>query len=399
MASGCTKGLFAAVVGVIVAACGSQSSGDHEGGQGGDTDRESGGSKPAGGSSSQGGSTSMSGSGGKAGAAGAGMSSAAGGETSGSAGTAEDAGAAGQTGGAGMGSSVDPPPELTWTLEDDAFATNAIWGSGPDDVYFVGQGGSITHFNGAIWELNFPNTSAHLTGIWGSGPNDIHISTYSNAMLHSTGGGVWTKQLLDLGWTFSDVWGASPTEVVATNGGFIRYGAEGYWGGLEHLPGTYGGVKVSGSSANDLWFINPYGEIQHYLGPDNIRVQYLGGSSVSDHAAFSVKAIEVVAVNDIYIGCKEGIYHSTGDGVWSNQYPWPGDGDYVSDIFALDATTLYATTLKGFVLRSGGDGRWLRQAIPDTTPATAASLSAVWASSPRDVYVAETWGIYHGTAP
>lgn len=372
---------------LLAAACGSEPArvrDDHEAGSGGDESGEGGSSEPKGGSAVSGGST--------------------GGSTGGDAGlsggaAAGEAGSTAQAGSAGSGPGVDAPPELTWAPAYEAFATNAIWGSGPDDVYFVGQGGSITHWNGTDWELHFPDTSAHLTGIWGAGPDDIHVSTYSNAMLHSTGGGVWTKQVLDLGWTFEDVWGASATEVVATFGGFIRYGEAGTWGGSEGLPGTYGGIKVSGTSANDLWFINSYGEIQHYLGPDNVRVQYLGGSTVAERAAFSVRSIEVVAADDIYVGCKEGIYHSTGNGVWTNQYPWPGDGDSVSDIFALNATTLYATTLKGFVLRSGGDGRWLRQTIPDTNPDTPPSLKAVWASSPQDVYVAETWGIYHGTAP
>jgi len=55
-----------------------------------------------------------------------------------------------------------------------------IWGAAPDDVWAVGDSGTILHYDGHDWalaSLGNPNGDAptNLFGIWGSGPSDVWI--------------------------------------------------------------------------------------------------------------------------------------------------------------------------------------------------------------------------------
>ena len=53
----------------------------------------------------------------------------------------------------------------------------AIWGSGPNDVWAVGEHGTLLHYDGKSWRLSSgafpPGKRPHLYSVWGSGPSDV----------------------------------------------------------------------------------------------------------------------------------------------------------------------------------------------------------------------------------
>jgi hypothetical protein len=49
----------------------------------------------------------------------------------------------------------------------------AIWGSSASDIWVVGLGGVMIHFNGASWTSMTAVTTDDLTGIWGASATDI----------------------------------------------------------------------------------------------------------------------------------------------------------------------------------------------------------------------------------
>lgn len=72
-------------------------------------------------------------------------------------------------------------------------ALHAIWGSGPGDIWAVGDEGTILHYDGKAWRpsvVAFPvgKKKPHLYGVWGSGPDDVWI-VGDGIALHHTGGG------------------------------------------------------------------------------------------------------------------------------------------------------------------------------------------------------------------
>lgn len=48
-------------------------------------------------------------------------------------------------------------------------AFHGVWGSGPSDVFFVGDGGSIVHFDGASYTALDSGTTNDLNDVWGEG--------------------------------------------------------------------------------------------------------------------------------------------------------------------------------------------------------------------------------------
>ena len=103
-----------------------------------------------------------------------------------------------------------------------------VWGSGPTDVFAVGDYGTIIHYNGSIWSTMNSDTSDVLRGVWGSGPGDVFAVGDHGTILHygSASGSMagrityraranhWSRALLSLRDTSS---GAVFTYEVLTN--------------------------------------------------------------------------------------------------------------------------------------------------------------------------------------
>ena len=127
-----------------------------------------------------------------------------------------------------------------WTVLDTQALSGlyAVWGSGPDDVWAVGDNGTIRHASAKakLWTIIESPTTENLRGIWGSGPNDVWVVGEHGTLLHydgaewrtATGGFVpGTKPHL------YSVWGSGPNDVWAVGSGIVLHysgpkpGAEG----------------------------------------------------------------------------------------------------------------------------------------------------------------------------
>lgn len=67
-----------------------------------------------------------------------------------------------------------------------------MWGSGPDDVFAVGSGGTtpsatILHFNGRSWSFVEVDADSSLASVWGSSSNDVFAVGSKGMILHSDG--------------------------------------------------------------------------------------------------------------------------------------------------------------------------------------------------------------------
>ncbi len=49
----------------------------------------------------------------------------------------------------------------------------AIWGSSASDIFVVGTGGTIVHYDGKTWVTMTSSTSNDLAAIWGAGPKEV----------------------------------------------------------------------------------------------------------------------------------------------------------------------------------------------------------------------------------
>jgi hypothetical protein len=49
-----------------------------------------------------------------------------------------------------------------------------VWGTSWSDVYAVGMGGTILHYDGISWSSMTSGTSEELEGVWGTASNDVY---------------------------------------------------------------------------------------------------------------------------------------------------------------------------------------------------------------------------------
>ncbi|MEZ4387568.1 MAG: hypothetical protein R3D98_08325 [Candidatus Krumholzibacteriia bacterium] len=63
-----------------------------------------------------------------------------------------------------------------------------VWGSGPDDVFVVGQPGLIYHWDGAAWSREESGTTVALTDVWGDGSGTVYATGHDGVILRRQGG-------------------------------------------------------------------------------------------------------------------------------------------------------------------------------------------------------------------
>jgi hypothetical protein len=161
-----------------------------------------------------------------------------------------------------------------WTAVPNgaAYQLNAVWGTGPSDVWAVGEHGTILHWNGAAWSAVPSGTPGPLYGVWGSGPSDVWAVGFAGTgtILHWDGT-AWSSIPSGTDYYLLAVWGSGPSDVWAVGTPFRNGGGIGifeHWDGTawsavpSATPGYYLGLWGSGPS--DVWAVGS--GISHWNG-------------------------------------------------------------------------------------------------------------------------------------
>ena len=230
----------------------------------------------------------------------------------------------------------------------------SVWGSAKDDVYAVGgplgnEGfeALVVHFDGAGWKRLPAGGAASYWWVHGSGPKDVWMVGEKGRITHFDGT-TFVEHVSAVTATLWGVYAASPTEAWAVggtpNGGVgapndivLRWDG-GSWSPIT-LPGAPLGrtlYKIWGSGADDLYAVGEKGTIWHatlgawslvdpapvpgklltVAGCSATEVYAVGGSSVlrSDGASFSKVGVSLTnLVNGVACGPSESVL-LVGDG-------------------------------------------------------------------------------------
>ncbi len=62
----------------------------------------------------------------------------------------------------------------------------SIWGLSPNDIWAVGDGSEIAHYNGSTWSrpATFSQRFVNLTGVWGTATRDVWAVGPKGLILH-----------------------------------------------------------------------------------------------------------------------------------------------------------------------------------------------------------------------
>ncbi|HSG99680.1 MAG TPA: M64 family metallopeptidase, partial [candidate division Zixibacteria bacterium] len=213
---------------------------------------------------------------------------------------------------------------------------HALWGSGPDDVFAVGNLGTILHYGGVGWGAVPSGSGEQLTGVWGSAPDDVFaVGLNAGEVLHFNGSS-WSL-LYDAPISLTDIWGLASNDVYATGFGTVLHFDGSVW--------TNANLGVFGY-LNALWG----------SGPDNIVAVGSGGA----------------------------IRRYNGS-TWSSQSS--GTSAFLYDVWGSDANNIIAVGAGGAILRYNGS-QWSSEPSGVT-----ASLFAIWGYDAANVFVSGAGGL------
>ena len=221
------------------------------------------------------------------------------------------------------------------TTYDDDF--NAIWGD-VGMVYVVGNNGIILQYNGYSWSKMFTGTSEHLYSVWGNGRSVFAVGTYGTILKYN--GVSWTEMSSSTTTTLLDIWGNENKMYAAGNGGLVLV-----YNGYDWQPMTkvtaYSLRGVWGSSETDVFAVGDGGTIIHYDGQDWKEMERGNFSSL--------KGIWGLSGNKVYAAGLQGTIVNYDGTKWSETesgvaYPLMG-------IWGASITDIYVVGENGTILR------------------------------------------------
>ncbi len=193
----------------------------------------------------------------------------------------------------------------TGTKED----LNDTWGTDEDNIWVVGNNGTILNFNGIRWQQHRSGTTSNLYGIWGDNEDDIWAVGDGGTILYYNGR-FWQTQTSGTTRLLRDVWGADTGDVLAVgDGGTILKFDGSDW--VTQTSGTATSLRgIWGYSHNGIWAVGGDGTILKFNGSDWVTetsgtVKLLMGIWGSDE-------------NNIWAVAFDGSIHYF-DGTWSQQ--------------------------------------------------------------------------------
>ena len=309
-------------------------------------------------------------------------------------------GGGGGTGGGGGGTGGATTAAFTrgicldkWCFENPfphALNINAIWGSGPNDVWFACESNVVMHWNGTAWDLNLNAVAdpslrfRNLRGVWGASASDVWLATQDlgPARLMS---GTWTTDPSYSG-------GARSLQAESISGsldGSVLLGAstsiaarQGMtWSTLSN-PVNTAVVSLAGATVGDCWAV---------LFTDENNPAALVRCDGSERIDAGALPADAGATYAVWARPGEHIFGGNGGVLRRTQ---TADAGTVLAFERLDLDVRGGTYLPGSTewVAVGGLGRLSRSSSPASTVVLTGwrdrDLLAVWAATPTDVWVA-----------
>jgi hypothetical protein len=284
-----------------------------------------------------------------------------------------------------------------------------IWGSSTTDLYVLAQDnsnnhGSIWHSTDGInWTEQFVIPTAATTGalfsIWGSGQHNIYVVGPSY-YLHSTGDGTWTSFVADLpsGTNISSantIWGADINNFYvsgladSSNNAFVFHQSSSGQTS-EKTPGAAIG-RIWGNSSTDVYGLFGFTQtIWHTTGNGTWTNE--GMIAVTPYSVWGSSATDVYVAGNSpdsnNMTYTNSIYHST-NGTWtaapqltfSNGTAQPA---HLTFVYGTGPNDVYAGSP---VYHSTGNGTWT---LYSTLNSMNDTLASMWAASPSQIFAVAT---------
>jgi len=270
-----------------------------------------------------------------------------------------------------------------------------IYAAAPNDVWAIASPKQLLHFNGSTWSPVTVSTLDYPIKMSGQNASSIWILEYGG-VTHRFNGTTWQKFQIPVSTSvyMYSIWASGPNDAWAGGGGNSLF----HFNGTSWTPvtspstsATNSFVSIWGNSINDVWFTNG-GTAWHWDG--QAFTQGMGSLSYQGY----IKPMWGRASNDIWApGDGFNLNHYNGTAWSSVPLGVQGPSFVPSGLsgFSAAANDVWVTTIYGGLIRGTGTTfDWVEQS------AVSADRKAIWAAAPDDVWVVGEGNARHfdGTA-
>lgn len=346
--------------------------------------------------------------------------------------TKQDAGGDGDggcdAGGLGCDTPVATCDDGAWcpvtTPLDARLGLGAVWGTSASDVWAVGAGGTILHFDGATWNAATSGTSEAIYAIWGSSPTDLWAVSSTQKMLRSTGwangSATWTlttalagpRDYDAVGKNVRAVWGTSTSDVMIAGESFkISYdnppanrwratlvGGELAWAPASdcvndffaECPSIFG---LSGTGPNDRWAVGTSGYAAYATSVDETGTP--NWTPLDSQSTDDLQAVWSAGPGEAWAVGRRGTIRHRATGAERFSVVDSGTQNTLRAVWGSSPNDVWAVGDAGTVLHFDGTA-WSPAAVSlnSKTPPT---LRGVWGSRPDDVWAVGDGIVLHFT--
>ncbi len=155
----------------------------------------------------------------------------------------------------------------------------AVHGSGPDDVWAVGNGGDVLHYDGKSWSVqdlgdlidaSGGSMTGVLHGVFAAAPDAVWAVGHSgvSAVVIHYDGKQWTNQSLGLqtDQVLNAVWGLSAERVWAVGDGGVILSFDGTAWSADRSPTGRALLSLHALAEHDVWAVGQAGTAVHWDG-------------------------------------------------------------------------------------------------------------------------------------
>ncbi len=247
-------------------------------------------------------------------------------------------------------------------MQADAPTLWWVHGFAADDVWAVGEAGTVIHYDGTAWTTVRTGAPYTLWGIWGASSTDLWAvggdvaHAVPSVLLHYDGAD-WTEvpEVARENDMFFKIWGASATDiwVVSERGIILHFDGDGWTETDPAIDSRL--ITVSGSGANDVWAVGGVVEpiLLHYAGAtwEQVPVDVPGG----------LMGVYAAPQGPVFVAGFSGVMALATDGQTFEEVPYLtpnclhatwGDGNGV--ILAGGGNLLSGSNVRGIIVGAGG---------------------------------------------
>ncbi|MBN2108844.1 MAG: hypothetical protein JW832_15565 [Deltaproteobacteria bacterium] len=250
---------------------------------------------------------------------------------------------------------------------------NGIWGSSGSDVFAVGDGGVVVHYDGSAWSPMSSGTTATLRGVWGSSGSDVFAVGGSGVIVHYDGSS-WSSMTSNTTVSLNGIsgFGASVAYAVGDTGLGV------YYNGSTWNPGNVSSGGTVTANMNGIWHSAPDEHIA--VGASGIIYERAPSMDITiQPVSVQLNCVWGIAGSAVFAaGANGAILRQTGWATWAAESS--GTTNTLYGVWGSSGADFFAVGQGGAIVHYDGSS-WSGM----TSNATV-DLHAVWGSAGSDVF-------------